>query len=64
MNPSVTSGAMTANLTRTIRLWLYSLLLGLGVAGTLIGKASSPRVVSINGRGVEVADGFREVGAV
>ena len=25
------------------------------VAGTLIGKASSPRVVSINGRGVEVA---------
>ena len=31
---------MTANLTRTIRLWLYSLLLGLGVAGALIGSAS------------------------
>src|ERR1700691_1520912 len=31
---------MTANLTRTIRLWLYFLLLGPGVAGTLIGSAT------------------------
>lgn len=39
---------MTANLTRIMRLWLYSFLLGLGITGTLIGSATMAGASSLS----------------